>query len=49
MVSLKFFCRPDFLESTQFLKKHDYQEYFQAGKGERCVALTSPHSCADCP
>ena len=31
-------------------KRHEYLEYFLAGKGESCLVLTSsPHSCADQP
>ena len=29
--------------------RNEYQEYFLEGKGGRCVGLTLPTSCADCP
>jgi len=37
------------LSADSVSKRNEYQEYFRAGKGGRCVRLTTlPPSCADC-
>jgi hypothetical protein len=48
-VPLAFFIDIIFRGVDSVSDRNEYQEYFLAGKGDRCVGLTTlPTSCADC-